>query len=622
MWTTSTNQTKRPTDYQLRRLTIDLTSGTLAQEERSCVDLDDFLGGISRSFTLLTNYDVQDAFAPSSPLIMNLGCFSGTELMTGLRTFFSAYSPLKVAQNGRPLAMWSCASGKFGTKLLAAGVDEVLFVGRSARPVYLLIQQDEEKGLTFSLADADDLLGKTTHGKIMQLAERHPDSHIAAIGPAGEHWQTNYYGAIACSTVNELRSGDCKPRFAGRGGMGSIMGSKNLIAIVAQAPDLHRETKSFPALIEANKEISRGPGSRNYRDPHKGNGNGGTWRNVAGLHPIGALPELNFWPQGNESPTALYRTAYEQNPAYLIKDESCFKCGISCHKNVYEAREENGKRKPGKFYAKFDYEPLDLLTINLGVYDQRQAVEIVELVDEVGFDSISLGVTLGYIMEYNQHHPQQLILDGLSFGDFQGACAAIKRAAMGQLPQVGQGVKRLSEQLGDTAYAMHCKGLELPAYLPETNPGYPFAIAGGHMSMRTFLLLVFDGKTDMEYWVEAITKLGKGAYYTRDDLLGLCKFAGTPDKAILPVFKEMYGLEVTQDDLLHATQRAYLRGLLLERKQGVTDEDYVLPERVYQRNPNVQLPHFITPEFWQELRQRVLQEFATQINNYGLQQAA
>jgi aldehyde:ferredoxin oxidoreductase len=132
---------------------------------------------------------------------------------------------------------------------------------------------------------------------------------------------------------------------------------------------------------------------------------------------------------------------------------------------------------------------------------------------------------------------------------------------------------------------------------------------------------VFDGKTDMEYWVEAITKLGKGAYYTRDDILGLCKFAGTPDKVIVPVFKEMYGLEVTQEDLLHATQRAYLRGLLLERKQGATVDDYVLPERVYQRNPNVQLPHFITPEFWQELRQRVLREFEAQIDNYGLQRA-
>ncbi|GIX48600.1 MAG: hypothetical protein KatS3mg131_2811 [Candidatus Tectimicrobiota bacterium] len=164
---------------------------------------------------------------------------------------------------------------------------------------------------------------------------------------------------------------------------------------------------------------------------------------------------------------------------------------------------------------------------------------------------------------------------------------------------------------------MHCKGLELPAYLPETNPGYPFAIAGGHMSMRTFLLLVFEGKTDLDYWVDAI--VNRGIYYTRDDLLGLCKFAGTPDRVIEPVFKEVYGLDITHDDLWHATQRTYLRGLLLERRQGTTLEDYDLPARAYQRNPNVQLPHFITPEFMAELRRRVFEAFEAQIAAYGLE---
>lgn len=618
MWTTSTSTTKQPTDYLFRRIMVDLTRKEIRQKAIACRDLDDFLGAIARSFRLLAEYDVQDAFAPTAPLIMNLGAFSGTELMTGLRTFFSAYSPLKVANNGRPLAMWAAASDKFGTKVLTAGVDEVVFTGRAQRPLYFLIHKQEGGELRLSLEDASDLLGKMTNDKILRLADRHPDAHVAAIGPAGEHWQQNYYAAIACSTVNQLRSRDCKPRFAGRGGMGSVMGAKNLIAIVAQAPDVYRG-KATPALLEANKEISRGPGSRNYRDPQKGNGNGGTWRNVAGLHPIGALPELNFWSPGNDRAVALYRNSFESNSRYLVKDESCFKCGISCHKNVYAAEEDNGKRKPGKFYTKFDYEPLALLTANLGIYDQQQALEIVELVDQVGLDSISLGVTLGYIMEYNRRHPEQPIVDGLAFEDFHEACRVIERLAVGELPEVGHGVKRLSEQLGETAYAMHCKGLELPAYLPETNPGYPFSIAGGHMGMRTFLLLVFDGKTDLDYWVDAITAPGRGAYYTRDDLLGLCKFAGTPDKVIEPVFKDFYGVGVTRDDLVDATQRTYLRGLLLERKQGATVDDYVLPARAYQQNPNVQLPYFITPEFWQELRQQVFARFDTQVTHYGLQ---
>lgn len=612
MWTEATHETKQITDYRYRQVTVDLTASEIRRDDIACQDMEDFLGGIGRSFKVLEQHDVTDVFAPSSPLIMNLGVFSGTEVMTGLRIFFSAYSPLKTANNGQPLAMWSTASGKFATKLAAAGVDEVMFVGRAAQPVYLLVRKDGDN-LQLTLEDAVALQGLSTHDKIMALADQYEDAHVAAVGPAGEHWQQNAYGAIACSTVNQLESRDCKPRFAGRGGMGSMMGSKNLLAIVVQAPDI--KGGRVPAGVrEANKEISRGEGSRNYRDARKANGGGGTWRNVAGLHPVGALPEMNFWPQGDDAPSSLYRESFED--PYFIKDESCFKCGIACHKNVYDVEMEDDKRKAGKYYAKFDYEPLDLLTINLGIYDQQQSLDIVELVDQLGFDSISLGATLGYAMDYNRQHPDRPILNGLSFGDYDATCDIIRQTAAGQCPDIGLGVKRLAESLGEPAYAMHCKGVELPAYLPETNPGYPFALAGGHMSMRTFLLLVFEGETSMDYWVDAI--VNRGIYYTRDDLLGICKFAGTPDRVLPASFKDIYGVDITAEDMQHATQRTYLRGLLLERKQGITLDDYELPGRTYEHNPNIQLPHFITPEFMQELRERVFQAFDEQIESYGL----
>ena len=95
MWTTVTSDIKQITDYQFRRVTIDLGRGDIRQDTLPCQDMEDFLGGIGRSFKLLGDYEVTDAFAPASPLLMNLGIFSGTEMMTGLRTFFSAYSPLK-----------------------------------------------------------------------------------------------------------------------------------------------------------------------------------------------------------------------------------------------------------------------------------------------------------------------------------------------------------------------------------------------------------------------------------------------------------------------------------------------------------------------------------------------
>jgi aldehyde:ferredoxin oxidoreductase len=503
--------------------------------------------------------------------------------------------------------MWSAGSGDFGTRLRWAGLDEVLFLGRAPRPTCVLIRKDGDD-VRISLEDATDLLGLTTHEKIMRLGDRYGEAHFAVIGPAGEHYESVYYAAIALSTGNQLRSRDEKPRFAGRGGMGGILGSKNVLAIVAQAP--LQASRVSDTLKEINQVIARGPGSRKFRDPDKADGQGGTWSNCVPLFEAGALPERNFWPTGGDEPTRLFRETLEEH--YVIKDESCFKCGIACHKNIYES--EIGRA--GRFRAKVDYEPLDLLSLNLGLYDREQALEMIALNDQLGCDSISAGVVLGYVMEYNERHPDAPLANGARFGDFEKAAELLRQIAAGEQPDLGKGVKHLSEQVGETAYAMHCKGLELPAYLPETNPGYPLAIAGGHMSMRTFLLYVTDGDTSLDYWEEAIVE--KGLYQVRDDLIGLCKFAGLDHSLAARAISDLTGCEVSEDDLKAAVLRTFLRGYALERKQGFTEEDYALPERTYQVNPAVQLPHFVTPEFFAELRARVLRRFDAQVADLGL----
>lgn len=223
-------------------------------------------------------------------------------------------------------------------------------------------------------------------------------------------------------------------------------------------------------------------------------------------------------------------------------------------------------------------------------------------------------------MDYNPWHAERPILNRVSLGYFAGTCQLIKQAAASGVPELGRGVKRRSEQLGNPGYAMQRKGLVLPAYLPETNLGDPFAIAGGHMDMRTFLLLVIEGETDLDYWVDAI--VNRGVCYTGDDVIGLCKFAGIPATVIEPVFQDMFGVTVTREDMQHAAQRASLRGLLSERKQGATLGDYVLPARAFELNLNVQLTHYFTTEFWDELREQVLPGFDEQIGSYGLRPAA
>ena len=168
--------------------------------------------------------------------LVNTGLLTGSAIMTGMRTYFSGYSPLKHSDRGLPAAMWSASSGKFGYKLKWTGLDEIIFEHCSPTPVYAVISESDQ-GPRLELKPAGHLLGLTTHEKIMALRREYPDAHFAAIGPAGENYRANYMGAVALSTENQLKSGDDKCRFAGRGGMGSLMGYKNLIALVAQSRD-------------------------------------------------------------------------------------------------------------------------------------------------------------------------------------------------------------------------------------------------------------------------------------------------------------------------------------------------------------------------------------------------
>jgi len=612
----TTDPVREPHKVLYRRAVVDLAGGAIHYEDVPCRNLEDVLGGFGRSFQDLAARRITQAYCDENPLIVNIGLLSGSSAMTGMRTYFSGYSPLKASRQGLPAAIWSAASGKFGAKFRWTGLDELVLENRAEQPVYVLIRAGQE-GPVVELKAAEHLRGLLTHDKIMALHDAYPDAHFAAIGPAGEQWEQVYMGAVACSTENQLRTRQDKSRFAGRGGMGSLMGYKNVLALVAQSRDQLKPLT--PEIKQVNINVVKGGGSLRLQPVSRGGG-GGTWGAYDVMQPFHAVPVNNFRPQGNDLPERLFRENVEKD--YVIKSEACFRCGITCHNNIHERQADGG---PGKFLAKFDYEPLNLLGTNLGLHDAGQAAALIHLGDNLGMDAISLGVTLSYVLAYNARHPDQPLLNGATFGEFAKIKELVEETGRGRCPEVGRGSLRLAQSTGETGYAYQVKGLEIAAYQPETNPGYAWAIAGGHMSMGTYGMLIREGKADLDSWVKAITD--EKLQIVGFDLIGLCKFfdiaKGIGTEMVQTCLKSELGLEVSTAELRAAVRRAFLRGLALELRQGYSREEYALPAEVFDDpNPHLRVPRIATREFFDELARRVWAVFEAELEPFAAEMGA
>lgn len=620
-------------DFDYTRALFDLTAGALVRLDRLPVTDDvDFLGGIGRAFKVMAEHSVVDPFAPASPLVINVGCLTGTAYMTGLRTYFTAYSPLKRTLAGAPMPAWSAMSGSFGRKLQSTGLDDLILVGRAEGPSILVVEQSPT-GPRLSLQPAPaELIGARTGAKAAWLNQRFNDpagrafpAHFAVIGPAGEHWQQVWYACIAGTTQEQVMSGEPKFRFAGRLGMGSVLGSKNILALVAVAPE-DQYRRGDERLKPINREIGHGAQSKGYRHPANAEGGGGTGRLEKVLDSFGVLPWRNFEPRGENLAAPVHIETVREADPFILIDRNCFGCQIACHMDVYQAPVEGkdpdprqARRRHGPFIGRYEFEPMELTGPNLGILEPRTNLELSHLVDELGLDAISAGVVLSFLMDYNERGGRQLA-GGLRFGDAAGSARVLEEIAGGVEPLFGQGVKRISEEVGGKEFAMHSKGVEHSAYLPQTNPGYPFATAGGHMSMRTFLLYVVDPKCEpgsTAYWVRQITE--EGWKMINVNLHGGCLFTLAPPAQTAEAVSSVYGVEMTAERLLEATYRTHLLAFSLEQRQGAETADYDLAPEVFAGSRKGDLPgaHFLTRELFEEIRGQVLARFRAEAARYG-----
>jgi aldehyde:ferredoxin oxidoreductase len=580
------------------RGTVDLSFCAATIEEAPYHNLEGVLGGFGRSFQILAERNVTNAYSPENPLIINTGILTGSNTVSALRTFFSAYSPLKTSGKGLPGAIWSAGNCKFGYKFKCTGVDELIVEGRANEPVLLMVRRDAHRPV-IEFKSAAHLIGLSCHDKIMTLHREYPDAHFAVIGPAGEKFEDCYFAGVAFSTENQFKSGAAKCAWAGRGGMGSLMGYKNLIAIVAQAPN--RSARMRHEISKTNGGIAANFGSPTLR--------------AFSNHTLseGSFVEAQNDVRTNADYLAKLLFSETAQSEFFLDAESCFRCTYPCYRNVHK-KKEVGRRRG--LLAKFDCEPASLLSTKLlGVDDPYHASILIGLVDQLGMDAVSLGMTLAYVLEYNERHPDDHIFNGAKFGDFEKIKELVEATGRGRCPGIGQGVKRLSQRLDETGYAMQCKGVELPGYLPATSPGYAWAIADGQMSMATHVSLALRNDASVEHWANAIAE--SGLHLVRNDILGLCTFATLSDNSAVRALEDEVGLDITEEELLGAVRRAFFRALWLERKQGYERADYSLPAEVFNRlNTESGGTRLLTRDFFSMLSERMWSTFDPEIAGF------
>jgi len=624
---------KLHTDFSYTRVHYDVSQGAvLACQDLAVQDEMDFLGGIGRSFKIMADYDVSDPFAPESPLVVNTGCLTGTQFMTGLRTYFTGYSPLKRTSTGMPMAVWSAMSGSFGRKFSYTGIGDLILTGRADTPKILVIEQSGD-GPNIALVDApQELVGSRVRARMAYLNEQYNDpsnrnfpAHFAVIGPAGEHWESVWYACVVGSTQEQLMTGEDKWRFGGRLGMGSLMGSKNIMGIVAIAESDHYR-KGDQRLKEINREIGRGDQSKGYRHPNNRDGLGGTGKNAKFLDEFGVLPFKNFAPPDENVAVPVHLETMRDSDELIVIDKNCFGCQISCHQDFYDIPPEGkdpdwrqARKNHGDYLGRYEFEPMELSGPNLGILDPKANLELARLDDDLGFDTISVNVVLSFLMDYNSRGKGK-VAGGLQFGDVEAAASLKEDIAYGREPLFGKGVRAIAEELGGTGFAMHSKGVEFSAYLGQTNPGYPFAVAGGHMSMRTFLLYVMDPDCQpdsADYWVHNIVK--EGWKMVNKDLHGGCLFTMAPPDQVADAVSSVFGIPFAAEQVLDATFRAHILGFALEQKQGITLEDYSLPEEILVGRKKGDLPgvHFLTPALFEEVRARAHEHFKKDMVRLG-----
>jgi aldehyde:ferredoxin oxidoreductase len=540
-----------------RILRIDLSKKKISSQPLTNEQAELFLGGRGLGAEILFR-ELQNGIDPLSPenkLIFATGPLTGTGAPTSGRYSVTTRSPLTGT------IFDSNSGGHFGVQLKRSGWDAVVLDGRADRPSYIWIHDDATE-----IRNADHVWGLDTHATEDAVkSETHKDAKVACIGPAGERQ------VLISSIIND------KHRAAGRGGVGAVMGSKNLKAIAVlgnREPTIANKEEFAVAARMSLEAISKNPVTKDSLP------NYGTAVLVNIMNEIGALPTFNFQRGYYEDADAISGETIRER--LLEKRVACDACTIACGR----ATKIPGSDRQGEGP---EYETVWAFGAACGVRDLEGIAEANYLCNEYGLDTISTGSTIACAMELSASGH---LSGGPRFGDAEAMVNCVRligeRSGIGN--ELAEGSLRLARRHGHPECSMSVKGLEMPGYDPRGIQGMGLAFATsnrGACHLRGYMIsaevlgnpcLVDRFKTDGK---ASLTILLQDISAATDSMV-LCRFS---QFAMNPghyahLLQTATGVPFTAMDLISIGERIYNLERIFNARDGFSRKDDSLPMRL------------------------------------------
>jgi aldehyde:ferredoxin oxidoreductase len=543
-------------------LRINLSSGTIEKEDLDMKIACKFIGGRGLGSYILSQEvsPTVDAFSAENKIIIATGPLTGTQAPSSGRHMVVTKSPLTgtIASSN--------SGGFWGAELKKAGYDMIILEEKSEKPCYIFISDD-----TVEIRDAEKYWGKlvseTTEGLLDEVGDT--KARVMTIGPAGEK------KSLVAAIMNE------KYRAAGRSGVGAVMGSKNLKAIVVRGTG-----KLEPANAEAAKEVLKSVRKKIKEQPVTGQGLPayGTAVLVNIVNESGIYPTNNFQKSYFETANKVSGEALAEN--YLVKNTACYGCPIAC-----------GRRsRLGDVEAEGpEFETLWAYSADCGIDDLPTVIKANNWCNDYGLDTISAGATIACAMELYEKgliKPEEIDGPPLNFGSLEAVVEWTRKmgASEGFGAKLALGSYRLAEMYGVPELSMTVKKQELPAYDPRGVQGHGLQYATsnrGGCHVRGYLIspeilgvpeqldrFSLEGKA---VWVKAFQDLTAVI-----DSLGLCLFTsfamGADD--YWAVYSAITGLDISKEKFLAAGERIWNLERVFNLSAGVKSDQDKLPKRL------------------------------------------